>query len=143
MRPHTTPAVWPKWLLTVLFFLAAVAPPGGIGVCLGEDGHVEVGSADSGCPCPGDEPAAPAEHDEDDHPDCNDLTLDSQIGQSPNELDSCWERGPIGESFVAVLCHTDAGFSRWAHRANLSRDAGPPRRWPRRLLEQRTVVLLA
>lgn len=51
------------WLLLAVLLVVAIAPPGGLEVCIGEDGHVHFGAAGDidGCICLGDDCACPVE----------------------------------------------------------------------------------
>ena len=52
-----------SWLLLAVLMLVAVAPPGGLEVCIGDDGHVHFGADGDidGCICLGDGCACPTE----------------------------------------------------------------------------------
>jgi len=49
------------WLLAAALAFVAVAPPGGLGLCISEDGHLHIGAAgtEDGCACSEEQCACP------------------------------------------------------------------------------------
>lgn len=72
------------WLLLALIALMGITPPGGLAMCVGEDGHIDLGAGGFGveqvCLCDSGGEAGD-EHGQEEHPSCSDLELEALLMQ--------------------------------------------------------------